>query len=124
MNIYLRARCIKQALMFLFIPLTVWAVIGVKGSEAGLEKIDPSHTCMGSNQVQEKPQAYAEVGGKRYYGCTDMCILNLKQNPGFRYGLDPVSGKRVDKATALVAARQNGELLYFESEKTFRAYRE
>ena len=79
---------------------------------------------MGSNQAQEKAQDYAMVDDRPYYGCTDMCIANLRQNRGFRYGLDPVSGKRVDKARAVVGARKNGQLLYFESEENFLSYRE
>lgn len=79
---------------------------------------------MGSNQAQEKAQNYALVDGRPYYGCTDMCIANLKQNPGFRYGLDPVSGKRVDKARAIVGAKKNSQLLYFETEENFLSYRE
>lgn len=120
MKMKLQSTGIKQAVLFLLVALSVWAVIGSTGSEAGLKLINPSHTCMGSNQAQKRPQAFAEVEGKRYYGCSKMCIVNLKKNPNFRYGIDPVSGKRVDKASALVAARPGGELLYFESEKTFR----
>ena len=120
MKIKLQSTLIKKAGLLLLLPLIAWAVIGATGSKTGLKLIDPSHTCMGSNQAQERPQAFAKVEGKRYYGCSDMCIVNLKKNAGFRYGVDPVSGKRVDKATAIVAAMPNGQLLYFESEKTFR----
>ena len=117
-------RLIKHGLLLILVPLAIWTLIEAGRKDAGIIRIASSHTCMGSNQAQEKAQNYAIVDDKRYYGCTDMCIANLKQNWGFRYGLDPVSGKRVDKATALVGARKNGQLLYFETEENFLAYRE
>ena len=122
MRIKLQYTHIKKASPFLLIALIVWGVIGSAGSEAKLKIIDSSHTCMGSNQAQKKAQDFAEVEGKRYYGCSKMCIVNLEQNPTYRYGIDPVSGRRVDKANAIVAARPSGERLYFESEETFRAF--
>ncbi len=113
---------LKFAGLLIIAPIAVWIIMGAAGSEAGLKIIDSSHTCMGSNMAQAKPQNYADIDGKRYYGCTNMCIVNLKENPGFRYSIDPVSGKRVDKATALIAKQSHGGLLYFEGEKTFHAY--
>ena len=115
---------IKQLAPFLLVPLIVWLIVAARGSEPELKLIDSSHTCMGSNQAQTEAQDFAEVEGKRYYGCSKMCIVNLKENPNFRYGIDPVSGEKVDKASAIVATRPGGELLYFASEKTFRSYRE
>ncbi len=115
---------LKFAGLLIIAPIAAWIIMGAGGNKAGLTIIDPSHTCMGSNMAQAKAQNYADIDGKRYYGCTNMCITNLKENPGFRYGIDPVSGKRVDKATALVAKQSHGALLYFEGEETFRAYKE
>ena len=113
----------KITLLLLF-PIVIWAFAASgKGGEK-IKVIDPSHTCMGSNMAQEKAQNFVEVDGRKYYGCSSMCIVNLKENPNFRYSLDPVSGKRVDKALAIVAARSGGDLLYFESDKTLKSYRE
>jgi len=117
-------RLIKYAAILLLVPLAIWGIVEAGRSEPALIRIASSNTCMGSNQAQEKAQDYAIIDGKPYYGCTDMCIVNLRQNAGFRYGRDPVSGKKVDKATAIVGARKNGQLLYFESEKNFLTYRE
>lgn len=117
-------RLVKHGLVLFIVPLAIWALVETGRSETGLMRIVSSNSCMGSNQAQEKAQDYAIVDGKPYYGCTDMCIANLRQNAGFRYSHDPVSGKKVDKATAIVGARKNGQLLYFESEKNFLSYRE
>lgn len=94
-----------------------------KESEA-IARTEPSHACMASNRDTGRPQAFTEVEGKRYYGCSEACIANLGENAAFRYSIDPVSGRRVDKALAVLGAKPGGELLYFESEETFRAYRE
>jgi YHS domain-containing protein len=123
MKIKLQSALIKKTAPFLLLPLIVWLLATTRGDEPELKLIDPSHTCMGSNQAQTEAQDFAEVEGKRYYGCSKMCIVNLKENQSFRYGIDPVSGEEVDKASALVASRPGGDLLYFASEKTFRAYR-
>lgn len=123
MNKKLAPSFLKYALLLILAPVAVWIVADSVGSETGLKIIDPSHTCMGSNMAQAKPQNYAYIENKRYYGCTSMCIANLKEVPGFRYGLDPVSGKRVDKATALIARQSHGGLLYFEGENTYDEYK-
>lgn len=117
-------RLIKYAAILLLVPLAIWGIVEAGRSEPALIRIASSNTCMGSNQAQEKAQNYAMVDGKSYYGCTDMCIANLKKNTGFRYRRDPVSGNRVDKALAIVGAKKNGQLLYFESERNLLAYRE
>lgn len=123
-NKTLLLRLIKYGLILFILPLAIWALIETGRKDAGLTRIASSHTCMGSNQAQEKAQNYAIIDGRPYYGCTDMCIANLRQNPGFRYGLDPVSGKKVDKARAIVGTRKNGQLLYFEKEENFLSYME
>ena len=117
-------RVVKYGLTVVFVPLAILIILESGKTETGLKRIASSNTCMGSNQAQEKAQNYAMVDGKSYYGCTDMCIANLKKHTGFRYGRDPVSGNRVDKALAIVGAKKNGQLLYFESERNLLAYRE
>ena len=39
-----------------------------------------------------------------------------------REAVDPISGKQVDKAKAVIGAKPDGKVLYFENEKTFSAY--
>jgi len=118
------SRLFKHGLILFLLPIAIWALVESGRKDAGLIRIASSNSCMGSNQAQGKAQNYAIFDGKAYYGCTDMCIANLRQNPGFRYGRDPVSGKKVDKARAIVGARKNGQLLYFETEENFLSYRE
>lgn len=83
---------------------------------------DPSHVCMVNNEVMGKPQIPIKVADKTYYGCCKMCVGKLTNNKSARMAVDPVSGKEVDKSTATIGAKPNGEVLYFESEKTFEAF--
>jgi YHS domain-containing protein len=51
-----------------------------------------------------------------------MCKGRLAQDASIREAVDPVSGKPVDKAKAVIGAKPDGKVLYFESEKTFSQY--
>jgi YHS domain-containing protein len=84
---------------------------------------DSSQVCMVNNQFMGRPQIPVEVGGKTYFGCCEMCKKRLADNPAARAANDPVSGKPVDKAMAVIARRATGEVLYFESTENFERYR-
>jgi YHS domain-containing protein len=51
-----------------------------------------------------------------------MCKERLTKDVEARTAVDPVTGKKVDKATAVIAAQADGKVLYFESEKTLAQY--
>ena len=53
-----------------------------------------------------------------------MCKERLAKDPASRSAVDPVTGKSVDKATAIIAAQPDGKVLYFESEKTLTQYQQ
>ena len=89
---------------------------------AGLRKVETKKVCMVNNTVFEKDQIPVEVDGKTYYGCCEMCKERLTKDESARYGTDPVSGARVDKATAVIAAQGDGTTLYFENDANFEAY--
>ena len=83
---------------------------------------DPSAVCMVNNQYMGTPQIPVTVEGKIYYGCCQMCESRLQQDASARLGLDPVSKRSVDKATAVMARDARGRILYFENEENFRNY--
>lgn len=83
---------------------------------------DSSYVCMVNNTIMAKPQIPVKVGDKTYYGCCEMCAKTLKEQSISRFATDSVTGKKVDKAKAVVGAKPNGEVLYFESEETFKAF--
>lgn len=91
---------------------------------AGLRRVSTETVCMVNDQVFEREQIPVVVEEKTYYGCCEMCEQRLAQDPASRTATDPVSGEPVDKATAVIAARPDGSVLYFASEENLKAYEE
>ena len=83
---------------------------------------DTDKVCMMNDRYMGTAQIPVEVDGKRYYGCCAMCKERLAKDRRARVALDPVSGKEVDKATALIAKRADGSVLYFENEANLKKY--
>lgn len=88
----------------------------------GLTKAETKYTCMVNNTVFSKDQIPTVVDGKTYYGCCEMCAGKLAKNAAIRKAFDPVSGKGVDKATAVIGRDKEGKAYYFESEKNLMAF--
>jgi len=88
-----------------------------------LRKAETKKVCMVNDQLFERDQIPVEVQGKTYYGCCAMCKERLTKDAAIRSAIDPVTGKKVDKATAVIAARADGSVLYFESEETLAKFR-
>lgn len=78
--------------------------------------------CMVTNRVFEKDQIPVQVEGRTYYGCCEGCKQTLAKNPAARTAVDPVSGKPVDKARAVIGAAPDGSVLYFENEANLKKY--
>lgn len=93
-----------------------------KETAAKLVRAEAKKVCMVNDQVFERDQIPVAVEGKTYYGCCAMCKERLAKDAGARTAVDPLSGKKVDKAKAVIAAREDGSVLYFESEKSFEKY--
>jgi len=84
---------------------------------------DSSQVCMVNNQFMGREQIPVEVDGKTYFGCCEMCKGRLARDPAARSAKDPLSGKLVDKASAVIAKRPSGEVLYFESTDSLERFR-
>ena len=87
-----------------------------------LQRVEAKRVCMVNNTVFPKDQIPVEVEGKTYFGCCAMCKDRLATDTSARQAVDPVSGKTVDKATAVIGVKPDGTVLYFENEKTFAAF--
>lgn len=87
-----------------------------------LKKVPTKKVCMINNQVFDKDQIPVQVQGRTYYGCCEMCKERLAQNAESRTAVDPVTGKKVDKAAAVIAAKADGSVLYFESDATLQRF--
>ena len=87
-----------------------------------IKKVDSKRVCMVNNTLFDKDQIPVAVDGKTYFGCCEMCKGRLAQDAAIREAVDPISGKPVDKAKAVIGAMPDGKVLYFESDKTFAEY--
>lgn len=87
-----------------------------------LKKVEAKTVCMVNEQAMGKDQIPVEVDGKTYYGCCEMCKKALADNAEKRVATDPITGKAVDKAKAVIAAQEDGRVWYFESDETLAKY--
>ena len=91
-------------------------------SETGLPK---DLVCMVNNAYMGKQQFPVPFEGKMYYGCCEMCVKTIKNERSVQFATDSVTGKEVDKSVAFIALKPgsaSGEVLYFESEKNYKAF--
>ena len=87
-----------------------------------IARVPAKRVCMVNNTLFPKDQIPVAVEGRTYFGCCEMCKGRLAADPALRTAVDPISGKAVDKAKAVIGAKPDGKVLYFESDKTFTAY--
>jgi YHS domain-containing protein len=111
---------IRKIALLVSLLVAVAAFAGESGIRpfGQLKKVESKTVCMVNEQAMGKDQIPVEVDGKTYYGCCDMCKKALADNAEKRAATDPVTGKQVDKATAVIAAQEDGRVFYFESDET------
>lgn len=105
--------------------VTAVIAVGVFADEVPappLTKVDADKVCMVNEQFMNRPQIPVVVEEKTYYGCCAMCKERLAKDESKRHAIDPVSGKKVDKAKAVIGAAEDGRVAYFENEKNFAKY--
>jgi YHS domain-containing protein len=111
----------RRKFLALLVALASLVVVGSAGAEP-LDRVPAARVCMVNNTRFDKDQIPVPVGGETYFGCCEMCKGRLSADASVRRAMDPVSGKPVDKAKAVIGAKPDGKVLYFESEKTFSEY--
>lgn len=88
-------------------------------------KLKSSEVCYVNNAFMRSEQIPVIVDGKTYYGCCQGCVSKLKNNlNGVRFDVDPLTGEKVDKATAYIVLKpnSNSDVLYFASEKNYNKF--
>ncbi len=88
-----------------------------------LTRVEPKKVCMINEKVFVDDQIPVTVGDKVYYGCCAMCKTTLAEDASKRTATDPISGKTVDKADAVIGVDTRGTVYYFQSEANLRAFR-
>ena len=92
-------------------------------SSKRLTLIESKYVCMINDDSYVKEQILVQVDGKDYYGCCMGCKAKLENDPNSRFAIDPVSGNRVDKATAVIGAAPNKDVYYFESLENLESFK-
>lgn len=91
---------------------------------AALRQVEAKYVCMMNNSLFDRVQIPVEVEGKTYYGCCAGCKNSLKVDASIRAATDPVSGNKVDKATAVIGANEQGKVWYFENIDNMNSFEE
>jgi len=89
---------------------------------SGLVRVEAKYVCMPNNKRFDKEQLRIEIEDKTYYGCCKMCVSMLQVDPKVRTAIDPVSGKKVDKAEAVIGAAADNSVYYFENEENLKKF--
>jgi len=114
----------KYIVFLSLLAMTFLVAISTSSQAEILKQVKTENVCMVNNEDMGKPQIPIQVKGKTYYGCCAMCVSGLTNDPEARQAIDPVSGHKVDKADAVIGARADSTVLYFENENTFAAYQQ
>ena len=88
----------------------------------GLVHVEAKYVCMINNQRFNKEQIPVAVGNRTYYGCCEMCKDKLRNDAKSRAAIDPVSKKKVDKATAMIGVDADGSAYYFENAENLKQF--
>lgn len=108
--------------IFAALAVVLTVALGYSASPELLSRAKSNHVCMMTDKIFPVAQIPVPIDGKTYYGCCSMCAGKLAHDPGLRQAIDPVSGRKVDKADAVIGASKEGEVFYFESEKNLTAF--
>lgn len=88
----------------------------------GARLADRTRVCMLQDTVQAQAGLEYEYQGKKYYLCCGGCLAAFRANAEhYSTAVDPVTGVRVDKATAPIYAYQ-GHAYFFASERSLAKF--
>jgi len=115
---------LKRIIILSSLLMAFLAAVPASSQAEILRRVKTENVCMVNDEDMGKPQVPIQVKGKTYYGCCAMCVSSLTNDPKTRRSPDPTSGHAVDKADAIIGAKADGSVLYFENEATFAAYQQ
>jgi len=110
-------RCIAVVVAGLLVSLVAAA------ADEKVKQVDSKYVCMITKKHFKTEQMQVKVEGRTYYACCDMCKTQLADDPSTRSDVDPVSGNKVDKATAVVGVDKTGNVYFFENVQNLERYR-
>lgn len=104
------------------LALAAFAGLAEDGANDKVVAVESKNVCMINDRSMANEQIPVEVDGKTYFGCCPMCKERLVKDEASRFAVDPVSGKKVDKAKAVIGALPGAKVLYFESKENLERY--
>lgn len=118
----MRISIVKLALLLAWVAFSAVLYFTPAQAAETLSIVENEKVCMVTDMHFPKKQIPVSHEGKTYYGCCENCKETLAKDSKARAAIDPVSGKPVDKAKAIIAARADHSVVYFESKKNFETY--
>jgi len=114
-----------QTLFRISALLTVIALVSlpILAADNTVKQVNAKNICFINKTRFQRTLKSVKVDGKTYYGCCDDCLAKLKDDPQTRMAVDPVSGKEIDKATAVIGADRNGKIYFFENRENLKKFR-
>lgn len=91
-------------------------------AKAEVKTIPSSDICMVANRVPGYPTIEVPIDGKTYFVCCKNCEARIRRNPALRYAKDPLTRKKINKADAFIALKDDGSVEYFESRENAERY--
>ncbi len=113
---------LKSAFALLFVIVALSILPTQLYASEQLKIVPNDKVCMVTNMLFPRTQIPVTHNGKTYYGCCENCKKTLSEDSASRTATDPISGKSIDKASAVIAVRDDGSVVYFESKKTFETF--
>lgn len=109
----------------ILVPLMAAMLVPVLAAASGekVKQVDPKYVCFINKKHFDKPQTEVVVNGKKYYGCCQNCVKQLTADPKARLTTDPVSGKEIDKADAVVGVDKAGNVYFFQNAENLKKFR-
>lgn len=107
---------------FVLITLLISFLPVAHSQSKKLTQVPNAEVCMVNDIHFNRPQIPVAHAGKTYYGCCEMCKTTLATQASSRIAIDPISRKSIDKASAVIGAKADGSVVYFENKKNFDKY--
>ena len=78
------------------------------------EIVPNDKVCMVNDRFMGIPQIAIDVKGTTYYGCCEDCVEKLQKNINdVRFGSNPLSNDKVDKASAVIVQDMNTGIVFY-----------
>lgn len=114
----------SKKLLALPIILAILAIPVLTASNGEkVKEVNAKYVCFVNKRHFDKPQTAVVVDGRKYYGCCQHCIQKLSEDPNSRIAVDPVSGRELDKAGAVIGVDNAGNVYFFQNADNLKKFR-